>query len=84
MAQAAAFLETARYAAYRGATVEFNKMEGITLNAKDRTVYIAISKVAGGMLNTNDSAVDHIQLKKINTGGNCAIPELLFCKKTRD
>ena len=41
--KAAAFLETRRYAAMLGATTEFNKMEGVTLNEKDNKVYIAIS-----------------------------------------
>ena len=41
--KAAAFLETRRYAAILGGTSEFNKMEGVTLNAKDGKVYIAIA-----------------------------------------
>ena len=41
--KAAAFLETRRYAAMLGATTEFNKMEGVTLNDKDNKVYIAMS-----------------------------------------
>ncbi len=43
MDQAAAFLETRRYAAYLGATSEWTKMEGVALNAADKKVYIAIS-----------------------------------------
>ncbi|MDX8405725.1 MAG: DUF839 domain-containing protein [Mariprofundus sp.] len=43
MAQAAAFLETHRYAAYIGATSEFTKMEGVALNEKDKKTYIAMS-----------------------------------------
>ncbi len=43
MEQAAAFLETRRYAAYLGATSEWTKMEGVALNAADRKAYIAIS-----------------------------------------
>lgn len=41
--KAAAFLETHRYAAYAGATVEFNKMEGLDYNEKENKVYLAIS-----------------------------------------
>ena len=41
--KAAAFLESRRYAAMLGATTEFNKMEGVTLNEKDKKVYVAIS-----------------------------------------
>jgi hypothetical protein len=43
MDQAAAFLETRRYAAYLGATSEWTKMDGVALNAADRKAYIAIS-----------------------------------------
>lgn len=43
MNQAAAFLETRRYAAYLGATSEWTKMEGVALNAVDKKAYIAIS-----------------------------------------
>jgi len=43
MGQAAAFLETRRYAALLGATSEWTKMEGVALNAADRKAYIAIS-----------------------------------------
>jgi len=43
MAQAAAFLETRRYAVYLGATSEWTKMEGVAMNAKDKKAYIAIS-----------------------------------------
>ncbi len=50
MQQAAAFLETRRYAAYLGATTEFTKMEGVTSNNVDRQLYIAMSYVGGGML----------------------------------
>ncbi|MGD9788846.1 MAG: PhoX family phosphatase, partial [Sulfuricellaceae bacterium] len=50
MEQAAAFLETRRYAAYLGATTEFTKMEGQTHNAKEKKLYTAISYVEGGMV----------------------------------
>lgn len=70
MEQAAAFLETRRYAAYLGATTEFNKMEGVTLNAKDKKAYIAMSYVEKGMVagySVNDP-VDDIHLSKISSG----------------
>ncbi len=50
MEQAAAFLETRRYAAYLGATTEFTKMEGQTHNAKGKKLYTAISYIEGGMV----------------------------------
>jgi secreted PhoX family phosphatase len=68
MEKAAAFLESRRYAAMLGATSEFNKMEGVTLNEKDKKVYMAISDQSNGMLaNPNDPA-DDIQLPKIKSG----------------
>lgn len=50
MEKAAAFLETRRYAAYRGATTEFTKMEGLTVNPKARTLYASVSYIEAGML----------------------------------
>jgi secreted PhoX family phosphatase len=49
MEKAAAFLETRRYAAYRGATTEFSKMEYIAFNKEDRKFYLTISRVEAGM-----------------------------------
>jgi hypothetical protein len=49
MDRAAAFLETHRYAALRGASLGFTKMEGVALNARDRIAYVAISSVEGAM-----------------------------------
>lgn len=68
--KAAAFLETRRYAAMLGATTEFNKMEGIALNEKDKKVYIAISDQSKAMEkdSTGKDPVDHIQLPKIKAG----------------
>ncbi|MCP5265414.1 MAG: DUF839 domain-containing protein [Burkholderiaceae bacterium] len=50
MAQAAAFLETRRYAAWLGATTEFTKMEGQTHNAADKRLYTVISYIRRGMI----------------------------------
>lgn len=47
--KAAAFLETRRYAALKGATTELNKEEGITYNPASRKLYIAMSDVSNGM-----------------------------------
>lgn len=49
MEQAAAFLETHRYAALRGASLGFTKMEGVALNARDRVAYVAIASVEAAM-----------------------------------
>ena len=68
--KAAAFLETRRYAAILGATTEFNKMEGLALNEKDKKVYIAISDQSKSMEkdSTGKDPADHIQLPKIKAG----------------
>jgi secreted PhoX family phosphatase len=49
MDKAAAFLETSRYAGIRGATIEFEKMEGITLDPDTNTMYLAMSRVINAM-----------------------------------
>jgi secreted PhoX family phosphatase len=49
MAQAAAFLETRRYAALLGATTEFSKMEYVAFSPTERKFYIVISRVEKGM-----------------------------------
>jgi secreted PhoX family phosphatase len=49
MEKAAAFLESSRYAAIMGATIEFEKMEGITLNPDTNTMYLAMSRVRKAM-----------------------------------
>lgn len=51
MERAAAFLETHRYAALRGGSLGFTKMEGTTVNVADRVAYTAISRVGGAMRN---------------------------------
>lgn len=66
--KAAAFLESRRYAAYVGATSEFNKMEGVSLNEKDGKVYVAIADQSGGMEKNEKDPADHIQLPKIKAG----------------
>ena len=48
MEQAAAFLETHRWAAYRGGSMGFTKMEGTTVNAKDKIAYSANQLRPGG------------------------------------
>ena len=50
MEKAAAFLETHRYAALKGATMAFTKMEGTTVNAKDKIAYSALSYIQDSMV----------------------------------
>lgn len=52
MEKAASRLETRRYAAYMGASVEMNKEEGVTFDPDTNRVYLAISDVTGPMTNT--------------------------------
>jgi len=51
MQKAAAFLETHRYAALAGGSLGFTKMEGTTVNARDKIAYSAMSYVQTSMLN---------------------------------
>lgn len=49
--KAAAFLETHRYAAFVGGSMGFTKMEGTTVNAKDKIAYSAIAAIGSAMTN---------------------------------
>jgi len=51
MEKAAAFLETHRYAALKGGSMGFTKMEGTTVNAKDKIAYSAIASIGSAMTN---------------------------------
>lgn len=71
MEKAAAFLETHRYAALVGASMGFSKMEGTTVNIRDKVAYSALqncvaSMVAGDATNTPDNG---IALKKALKAG---------------
>jgi secreted PhoX family phosphatase len=62
MEKAAAFLETHRYAALVGASMGFTKMEGTTVNVKDKIAYSALqncqsSMVAGNPLNVPGNGI---------------------------
>lgn len=69
MERAAAFLETRRYAAYLGATTEFNKMEGVAFNKEDKKLYIAMSYIEKGMAKDTTFAKDDIKVSKNRCGG---------------
>jgi secreted PhoX family phosphatase len=49
--KAAAFLETHRYAAFKGASLGFTKMEGTTVNIKDKIAYSAMASIQTSMKN---------------------------------
>ena len=67
MEKAAAFLETRRYAAIKGATTEFRKEEGITYDANNKTLYVAMSAIERGM---EDNAKSGEANTKYDEGGN--------------
>jgi secreted PhoX family phosphatase len=76
MERAAAFLETHRYAALVGASMGFTKMEGTTVNAKDKIAYSALqncqsSMVAGNALNVAGNGVSIP--KALNAGAVMAL-----------
>lgn len=50
MEKAAAFLETHRYADLMGGSMAFTKMEGTTVNIKDKVAYSALANVQGSMV----------------------------------
>ncbi len=49
MEKAAAFLETHRWAPTVGGTLAFTKMEGVTVNARDKLAYMAMSYIYKSM-----------------------------------
>ncbi|WP_211225055.1 DUF5017 domain-containing protein [Oceanobacter kriegii] len=71
MEQAASRLETRRYAAYMGATVEMAKEEGFTYNPHNHKIYLATTNVVRGMLNGSNETggPNHMQLQSNMCGG---------------
>ena len=72
MEKAAAFLETHRYAALMGGSMAFTKMEGTTVNAKDKVAYSALANIQDSMIKGNASwlAEHNVSFeKKISAGG---------------
>lgn len=53
MEKAAAFLETHRYAALKGGSMAFTKMEGTTINIKDKVAYSALANIQDSMIKDN-------------------------------
>ena len=72
--KAAAFLETHRYAAIAGVTMEFTKLEGVTVNAKDKLAYLAVSRIETTMLGGSAQSartrpdLDDIQIAALRPG----------------
>jgi len=68
MEKAATYLETHRYAALAGGSMCFTKLEGTTVNAKDKVLYSAMSQVVSSMVRGNAHATDITLDKAINSG----------------
>jgi hypothetical protein len=81
MEKAAAFLETRRYAAYVGATTEFEKFEGVTVNAKDKKVYLAMTRMRDGMEDKPTDPANHIRIPRLIAG---AVYEMDLANDQRD
>ncbi len=72
MDKAAAFLETHRYAALKGGSLSFTKMEGTTVNAKDKKAYSAISAIKDSMVSGKSGNVPALNVNfasAVNAGG---------------
>ena len=73
-AKAAAFLETHRFAAIAGVSMELTKLEGVAVNAKDKLAYFAVSRIETTMLGGNEQTartrpeVDDIALAALRPG----------------
>lgn len=64
--KAAAFLESRKYAAYKGATIEFRKEEGLTYDKESNALYVAMSSIEKSMEDNykENEPANHIRLEK--------------------
>lgn len=72
MDKAAAFLETHRYAALKGGSMAFTKMEGTTVNIKDKVAYSALQNMQSSMVKGNAAYNPDYNIgidKALNAGG---------------
>ncbi|MET0519008.1 MAG: alkaline phosphatase PhoX [Burkholderiaceae bacterium] len=71
MDKAAAFLETHRYANLKGASMAFTKLEGTTVNAKDKIAYSALQNIQGSMVKNNAAwnAANNVTVDKALVAG---------------
>jgi len=70
MEKAAAFLETHRWAPTVGGTLTFSKLEGVTVNAKDKIAYMAMSYIYKSMSDGKSG----IKVTAINSGAVYQLP----------
>lgn len=71
MDKAAAFLETHRYAALKGASMAFTKMEGTTVNIQDKIAYSVLQNVQSSMVRNHaawDASFNITVEKALNAG----------------
>jgi hypothetical protein len=72
MDKAAAFLETHRYAALKGGSMAFTKMEGTTVNIKDKIAYSALQNMQSSMVKGHAANNPDYNIgidKTLNAGG---------------
>ena len=72
MEKAAAFLETHRYANLMGASMGFTKLEGTTINIKDKLAYSAVQNIQSSMVRGNAAWRESVNItvdKAIAAGG---------------
>ena len=83
MDKAAAFLETHRYAALKGASMAFTKMEGTTVNIKDKVAYSALQNVQASMVTGNsvNNPAFNISVAKQLKAGCVLVHTLLGAQK---
>ena len=64
--KAAAFLESRKYAAYKGASIEFRKEEGLTYDKDKNVLYVAMSSIEKSMEDNYKGLepANHIKLEK--------------------
>jgi secreted PhoX family phosphatase len=69
--KAAAFLETHRYAALKGGSMAFTKMEGTTANARDKVAYSALANIQDSMVVGGSGYVEahNVAFPKLTAGG---------------
>jgi secreted PhoX family phosphatase len=73
MSRAATFLETHRYAALAGGSMGFTKLEGTTVNIKDKVLYSAMSRIEKSMVRGHAASTDVAVDKAINAGAVYAL-----------
>ena len=86
MEKAAAFLETHRYAALKGGSMAFTKMEGTTINFKDKVAYSALANIQDSMIKDNAAwvAAHNVSFTKKITAGGVLAHDLTAGQSTTD